>query len=144
MTATLEGKEKTRMARSWTVGEVLEGWVRHDKAMLDGKDGEVRLPIGKQSRYYKSPPESVDLDLGAWNRVNRFALTDAEVVRTCRTHTGRLWDALTEDLARCPYPCDPPENDPPMPSLPESVVLRHRRLSTTGRAIAARLYRGRK
>lgn len=167
MTALLERTE-TRMARSWTVAEVLEGWARHYEAMLEGRLSPVRLPTGKQPSYHKGSRIVVDLDFGAWARVEGFGFRDVEIRRAISTGVGDVVEALAADLARCPYPCEEQSKDP----IPEGWEFRggrwvpseafleahvrignvwvkrspemreglRKRLSTTGRAIAARLY----
>jgi hypothetical protein len=103
------------MARSWTTQEVLEGWVRHYEAMLDGKLKPVRLPSGKQPSYHKGAGPSIDLDFGAWTRVEGLGVRDVQIRQALRDGSGHVWDALSADLARCPYPCEAPEKEPPMP-----------------------------
>ena len=157
MNGVLERKQT--MAKSWTVSEVLEGWERHGLAMLDGALSPVVGPRLKQSRYHKSPTSGVNLDLGAWTRVESLRDSEGQKFRDVQiraavayaTQTGLTWaktpdvfHALELNLSRCPYPCEDPEDGPPMPTLPESAVVRHGRASGTGRAIAARAYRARR
>lgn len=105
------------MARSWTVAEVLQGWERHYEAMLDGRLSPVRLPTGKQPSYHKGSCPTIDLDFGAWARVEALGFRDVEIRASLREGVGVVCDALASDLACCPYPCEAPENDPPMPSF---------------------------
>lgn len=116
------------MARSWTVAEVLEGWARHYEAMDGGKLKPVRLPISKQPAYHKSFGPLIDLDFGAWTRVEALGFRDVEIREALRygTEIGLSWaktpdayHALECDLARCPYPCEGRDKDP----IPEYFEL---------------------
>lgn len=112
MTALLE-RTQTRMAgRSWTVAEVLQGWERHYEAMLDGRLSPVRLPTGKQPSYHKGSCPTIDLDFGAWARVEALGFRDMEIRLALRSGTGVVADALARDLAGCPYPCEEQVKDP--------------------------------